>query len=290
MTAVRLRRLLLAACALIGGTIAFTMLLAEKDARGDLMLEAHVVDLSPLERLPPSAWQTLAGKRIYFGHQSVGDDILAGVAEIGRRQPQIHFEIVASDPAALRGRAAFAQSYVGSNGDPESKLRDFTQRMVAAGPGSVDIAFIKLCYVDVVATTRTNELFALYKETMAKLEQMLPQTKFLYVTVPLTAQRTGFRTRVKRLLGMVPGDDADNRSRQAFNELVRSEYRGKRPFFDVAAAESALPDGKRVTCSIGSDAFPCLAQSYTTDGGHLNDTGRLTIARELLLELEKLVR
>lgn len=289
MTAIHLRRLL-AACALIGGTMVVTMLPAEKYARGDLMPEPNVVDLSPLEKRSAEAWQTLAGKLIYFGHQSVGDDILAGVAEIGRRQPQIRFETVASDPAALRGRPAFAQSYVGNNGDPESKLREFTQRMMAAEPGSVDIAFIKLCYVDVVATTRTDELFSLYQKTMAKLEQTAPQTKFLYVTVPLTAQRTDLRTRVKRLLGLVPGDDADNRSRQAFNELMRAEYRGKRPFLDVAAAESTLPDGKRVTCKIGSEAFPCMAQSYTTDGGHLNETGRLTVARELLLELEKLAR
>jgi hypothetical protein len=187
-------------------------------------------------------------------------------------------------------RTAFAQSYVGRNGDSESKLHDFAQRMEVAGLSSVAIAFVKGCCVDVVATTRKDKLFALYKETVAKLEQMLPRMKFVSVTVRLSVRLAGLKARVKWLLGMLSDDNSNNRSRQAFNDLLDAEYRGNCPLFDVAAVKSTLTDGKEVTCGIGRDGFQCLAAHYATDGGSLNEARRLLVARELLFQLEEVAR
>lgn len=171
---------------------------------------------------------------------------------------------------------------IGRNTDPESKLRDFADRLHKAGPGAVDVALLKFCFVDVTAGVDVDKLFANYQTAVAKLQQELPGTTLVHCTVPLTSPRSGLRARLKRLLGKGAADDADNRVRQQFNERLRAEYGGKQPLFDLALAESTLPDGSRTERAIDGAKVPCLAACYTADGGHLNEVGRRAVARELL--------
>jgi hypothetical protein len=228
--------------------------------------------------------------RVYFGHQSVGYNLIAGIEDIRRAKPQIRLDLVeTTDLAALPG-PAFAHSGVGSNTDPESKIRDFVSRIEAAGPAGVDIAFLKFCYADVTATTPVEKLFASYRDAMARIEREFPRTTLIHLSVPLTLPQSGLKGWVKKLLGRHREGYEDNRARAAFNEMLRTEYEGKRPFFDLAAAESTLPDGSAVRVAIGPDTVPCLAKCYTSDGGHLNETGRVVLARDALLALAKLAR
>lgn len=243
---------------------------------GDIMLRTEDVSLADLERVDAATWQALAHRRVYFGHQSVGFDILAGVEAIARQLPQLELRIDEGDAAALQGKPGLAQSTIGSNGDPDAKLRDFAAKAQAAGPDGVDIAVMKFCYVDVSRHTDVEQLFASYRDTMAALQQAMPKTTLVYCTVPLRTQRATWKERIKRLLGR--GDTADNRRREAFNARVRAEYGGKRPLFDIAAAESTLPDGTKVQ----NEGVPCMAAAYSTDGGHLNDVGRRALGREFL--------
>jgi len=70
--------------------------------------------------------------------------------------------------------------------------------------------------------------------------------------------------------------------------MLRKEYEGKEPLFDIAKFESTLPDGSRTSFSENGKIYYCLASNYTTDGGHLNDLGKKVVAEQLLLFLSKL--
>lgn len=283
-----------AALPLAAGSIAVAGVLAlafaADAAPGDVVLAPDAIDLTPIDRVPAAAWDSLATKRIYFGHQSVGYDLIAGIEEIRRRKPQVRLAIVETDDLAGLQGATFAHSRVGRNGDPASKIAEFEQRMASPGADRIDIAFVKLCYADVVKGTPVDELFGRYDQSLARLEAALPRTRFVRVSVPLTTRPAGLKTRLNRLFGRGPDWDADNRARQEFNRLVRSAGGAKRPLLDIAAAESSLPDGTAVAFERDGARIPCLAQCYTTDGGHLNDAGRLVAAREALLVLAEMVR
>lgn len=292
MTGGKRRRRLVAAGVAIAALAGLVTVVAAQEAPGDVKITEEEIDLSPLERAPPDAWRRLASRRIWFARRSVGEDIVAGIEEIGRRRPQARVATrLVEGPADLGGEPGLGHTPIGENGDARSKIDDFAKRLRAAGPGKTDIALLKLCYVDVTARSGAEGVFRAYSETLAALEGEFPGTVFVRTTVPLTAPRTELKTRVKRALGMLPQDEADNRVRQQYNALVREEARrlGK-PLLDVAAAESALADGSRATFRLDGDEIPCLARCFTTDGGHLNGPGRLAVARETLLALEEAAR
>jgi len=87
----------------------------------------------------------VAGQRIYFGHQSVGYNILDGLKDVAQMNPQAHLNIIeVNDPAKLDGEPAFVHSTVGHNTDPISKLDDFSKFLDHGIGTKVDIAFVIL--------------------------------------------------------------------------------------------------------------------------------------------------
>src|SRR5947209_7185202 len=86
--------------------------------------------------------QRLSHERVYFGHQSVGTNILQGVKELSR---------AAGVPVFIK------DEFVPENGDPRRKLESFKK---AVGSGSrYDVALVKFCYVDIDAETDAAALF-----------------------------------------------------------------------------------------------------------------------------------
>lgn len=266
---------------LLGGAGVATALQLAPTSPGDIMVRSEDVPLTDLAQLPAARWQALAGKRIWFGHRSVGQDILAGVEAIAAELPQVALRI--GEPAALRGGPGLAHALIGSNGDPASKLRDVTQQLEAARGTAIDVALMKFCYVDIDRGTDVERLFGDYRRAVAEWRRLHPETRFVHCTVPLCAPPATWKERLKNVLGR--GEAAVNLRREAFNRLLRAEYGGREPVFDLAAAESTLPDGTRVTAG----GAPCLAACYTTDGGHLDAVGRRVVARALLRVLAELV-
>lgn len=226
-------------------------------------------------------------QKIFFGHQSVGYNILDGLKEVAQAYPQTQLNIIeANGPAISDGKPAFVHSPVGHNTDPVSKLDDFS-RYLDRGLGSkVDIAFIKFCYVDITQGVDIQKIFDSYKETHRRLREKYPNIVFVHVTAPLTSKQTDVKTIAKNLIKKIIGRPVrsymDNIPRNQFNDLLRHEYEGKEPVFDLAEIESTLPDGKRVTYSEDGKTFYALAPEYTSDGGHLNEKGRVLAARKLL--------
>lgn len=240
---------------------------------------------SSMKDVPDSAWKKLAEKRIYFGHQSVGQNILSGVGDVLRDDPRIRLNLTEIKGEAALGTPQFAHSAIGSNGDPKSKIEAFTALMDKGVGNSANIAFFKFCYIDFNPSTDVETLFQLYKQTMGELRKRHPNTTFIHVTVPLMVMQTGPKAWIKSLLGRPISGYEDNIKRCQFNELMRKEYGGKAPVFDLAAIESTYSDGRRSSFEKDGKTYYHLIQDYTYDDGHLNEKGRRIAADHLLVLL-----
>jgi len=202
-----------------------------------------------------------ADPRIYFGHQSVGANILQGVKE-------------------LHAKLDIKDEFLADNGDPLRKLANFK---AAVGTGShYDVALVKFCYVDVAADTDVRALFERYRATLAELQAKNPRTSFVHVTLPLTTVQTGWKALAKRLLGRAPYGTIENVRRAEYNSLLRRTYAGREPIFDLARLESVGPDGVLSTATWHGSTVPAMSPAYTDDGGHLNAKGRALAAQEFV--------
>ena len=268
-------KLLLLVCSLVMPLIA---------CEGGNMSHA-TVPLATIKNVPDSAWRKLDEKKIYFGHQSVGQNIIEGLELIKKDYPQIKLKIVAiSDASGLSG-PMFAHSNLGENEDPESKMQAFSTFMEKGIGNSADIAFFKFCYVDITAKSDVEKIFSEYKNAMTNLKKKYPRTVFIHTTIPLTVSQTTLKTLVKRVLGK----QDNNIKRNRLNEMLRQEYAGKEPLFDIAKVESTYPDGSRSSFEKGVATYYSLVPEYTDDGGHLNERGQRAVAQELLTLLAQLV-
>ena len=71
--------------------------------------------------------------------------------------------------------------------------------------------------------------------------------------------------------------------------MLRKEYEGKVPLFDIAKIESTFPDGTRCSFTKDGKTYYSMVSEYTSDGGgHLNATGRKKFAEQLLILLAQL--
>jgi hypothetical protein len=262
----------------------------EEHSMGDResALEAGGGGLPSLESVPKAAWGKLANKTIFFGHHSVGYNILDGVRDVATEKRDIQLEIVeTSDPAQLEG-SVFAHARVGKNQDPLGKVREFERVMDSGLAEKTDIAFFKFCYVDFYDHTEIDPIFDAYRQTMQSLVAKYPGTDFVHVTVPLKAKPTGLVPRLKEIAKMLLGRPASwehNRRRNQFNERIRSTFGDSSHVYDLARVESARPDGSTQFRQRGDDRVSEMVPTYTTDGGHLNQEGRRRAAEQLLILL-----
>jgi hypothetical protein len=238
------------------------------------------------EKIPKEVWSSLAKKRIYFGHMSVGNNILDGVRDLMQESGGADLKIrETADPAAFKD-PIFAHSPIGKNTDPLSKIQHF-QRIVETGIGEkADIAFFKLCFVDIHGGTDIEALIRAYDEMMQGLQTRFPKLTVASVTAPLTAIPTGFKESFKKLLGMGGGEKAANVKREVFNAHLREKY-GKL-VFDLAALESTGANGQRTSFVEGGKTYYALDPAYTDDGGHLSVPGGQIVAAGLLRFLAEL--
>lgn len=249
-------------------------------------MEEQKVHYNSLKEVQTSAWEKLAQKKIYFGHQSVGNNIIDGVMDLMRENPQIRLNIVkTSDPDEFKS-GFFAHSSLGKNDDPQSKIDAFAN-LIKSGIGSkVDIAFFKFCFADIIGTTDVESVFNIYKNTLSDVKKAFPKTKFVHVTVPLVITKKSLKARFNRLIGKEDIWFYDgNIKRNELNKLIINEYRGKEPIFDVADVESTYPDGRKEIFKDKGNIYYAMVPAYTKDAGHLNELGRKQAAEQLLLLL-----
>lgn len=243
-----------------------------------------------LSDVTPAAWVKLARKTIYFGHQSVGKNIIEGIRDIMKEHPEIKLHIVETTDLAAFRSPVFANSPIGKNGAPLSKINGFKELMDQGMGNLVNIAFFKFCFDDIKEKTDVKMLFNHYSQTMDALTKKYPKTQFVYITVPLLKRKkASLIFWIKGLSGKKSYFAAENNiSRYKFNELIREKYKGSGLLFDLARLESTKPDGTRESFEKKGKIYYALTPAYTDDGGHLNMVGRQYIAQQLLIFLANL--
>ena len=244
--------------------------------------------MSGIADISTSDLEQLAAKKIYFGHQSVGADIIKGMQELlsedGRISPRFTETKTATDFSA----PVFAHFYVGENTRPIYKIEDFTATLTSGIGEDADITFLKLCYVDFDDDTDVKRIFDTYVAASTEIQALYPDITIVHLTAPLTTLQTGLKAWIKKLLKMEVGGIGENIKRQEYNEMLRAKYLGKESFFDIAKIESTKPNGSRTRAIFDGKEYYTLVENYTSDGGHLNETGRRLVAAELIRYLAKL--
>lgn len=224
--------------------------------------------------------RTFAGTRVFFGHQSVGANVISGVEAI-YASSEVPLQIVQARQPESGGDGFLAHARMGVNGDPLGKFADFTAVLDGPLGNQVDVAVLKLCYVDVVAGTDVEALFDRYVSMMDDLERAHPSVRFIYATAPLTTDR-GWKSTVRSWLGQ---DDrmgpADNVARQRYNELIRQRYSGTGRLFDVAAIEATMA-GAPTQRQLDGEPYFVLNGALATDPGHLNELGSALAGAEFI--------
>lgn len=210
-------------------------------------------------------------RRVFFGHMSVGKNILTGLDELYAAhevEPAARIEITPGESPTLPDDGVLVHALIGENRHPQRKLANFDRTLRAGLAEQVEIAALKFCYIDVRWDTDVEALFETYRDTLAQLEADYPDVRFVHLTVPLTTGAYGIRDHLKVWAGR-----DDNAARERYNDLVRETY-GPDRVFDIAALEATAPDG--------TTGDPELFGGYSSDGAHLNRAGATRIAAEFV--------
>jgi hypothetical protein len=215
---------------------------------------------------PPDVSAQLAAlstRRVFFGHQSVGWNIVGGLQGLldanGGAEPTITHT---ATPAAVTA-GTFAHYEIAANEHPDQKIANFGALLSGELGAAVDVAFLKFCFVDfqVQSDAQLDALFAAYQQMVHDVRAAHPGLKLVHLTVPLS-----------------PQDDPNNARRERFSDRLRAAYGGD--VFDLARLESADPTtGAPIRGANG----PMLYSGWKEDdSGHLNPTGSQAVARALV--------
>lgn len=238
-----------------------------------------------IKEIPNESWLKLSKIKILFGHQSVGYNIIDGMRDIIKENSNVILNIVETRDLSKEKKGTFFHTKVGKNKFPKTKLTDFAE-IIENGNG-IDIAFVKFCYVDLMKDSDPKDIFDAYKTAMTSLKEKYPNTKFVHVTVPLISIREkSFKTWIKEKLGRkINWGYEGNIIRNRYNELLRNEYKGKEPVFDLALVESTKEDGQYESFQIAGQTYHAMVPNFSDDRGHLNEIGRKKAAENLLITL-----
>jgi hypothetical protein len=226
-------------------------------------------------------WKDLLGRRVVFGHQSVGANILNGLQALAR-ESQVALKIAESRDFSTQANVIHFR--VGENGDPFSKMKDFSTTL--KGTQSVDIAAMKLCYLDFTSDSDAARIANEYIATIDRLSAEHPNVTFIAFTAPLTERQTGPKAWVKRIIGQSPAGYGENVRRTQFNERLRARFGEKGRLFDLAQLEVQGTE----PYDLDGQSFQALSPAITDDGGHLNSAGERLVAAHLVAFLATVPR
>ena len=252
--------------------------------------DTNKMTLPSIDDVPKECWAKLAEKRIFFGHKSVGSNIIQGINDIIDEREYIRLNIVQTDNCKDFDQPIFAHSSVGRNTEPASKIKSF-RSIIDAGIGKkVDIAFFKFCFVDIARDSDPREILDSYRALIEDMKVRYPQTTFLHVTVPVCSVPRGVKRPLKECVKLLTGRRRimtldDNIMRQHYNALLSDAYSQTEHVFDLALIESVNPDGFKCYATKGAKKVSVMVPEYTYDGGHLNEQGRKRVAEQLLIIL-----
>ena len=98
--------------------------------------------------------------KLYFGHQSVGFNIIDGIEDILKKLPYANINIVDIDKDRELSENYIAHSQVGKNTQPNSKCDAFSKKLNEDLLSQTEIALLKFCYVDIRYPSNVEEVFS----------------------------------------------------------------------------------------------------------------------------------
>lgn len=232
--------------------------------------------------------KVLASAKIFFGHQSVGNDILDGLKELSEKN---NVDLLISDYKSYdnENNGIIIHANVGKNKDPKSKCEDFVHIIEQGLSEKVDFAILKFCYIDIRKDTDVLKVFTQYQETIDDLISRYDHISFIHTTVPLESLPKGPKVLIKKLIGKEIAEKENNLARCYFNTMLTNRY-GEDCLFDLARSESVFSDGRRNSREQDGTLFYSLINDYTDDGGHLNTVGKLHVASEFVRKMAEIIR
>lgn len=250
--------------------------------------EKSAIPLRSIDSVPGSHWEKLATKKIFFGHQSVGGNLLDGIKAVLAEHPEIRLNIVEGSSPDVVEHPALAHAKIGRNFDPASKIKSFADLLNTGLGGQVDIAIMKFCYVDITRDSDPAAIFADYSQSLEKLKAAHPRTTFMHMTTPVQSAPNNPKKIIKACIKAIlnkPGVVEDNVTRHKYNTQLKQTAE---PVFDLAFYETIDTNGTRHYRTKGSEQVFMLAPEYTNDGEHLNSLGSEKVAEQFLITLAEL--
>ena len=227
-------------------------------------------------------------RKVYFGHMSVGDNLMDGVQELAT-ESDIPLNVVWLAEPGVPASPYFAHSKIANNRFPFDKCDVFSAYVDTLAADSVDVVMMKFCYVDFDQGDNPEEIFLYYQKTMEALRNRYPRIEFIHITTPVTTRQSGWKRFAKSLLGREDNADLYAYKRAVFNEFLLNEYQAE-PLFDLAAIESSLPDGSQRSFVLDGKKVYTLRDDFTDDGGHLNKKGRKVVGRAFIRAIADVLR
>lgn len=239
--------------------------------------EAYLIPAATESQLEQSA-----NLRVFFGHQSVGANLLDAVPAVYASTGLSAPEIFVSEKPQVSSGGYLQHTFIGRNGDPLGKIAEFDRIMRGGVANEVDAAALKLCYADFHSGDDTKTVFDAYRSTLAALQRDYPDVTFVYMTTPLTTEQ-GIKSWVKGRLGLnAPHGPEHNVAREDFNAMIRAEFADTGRLFDVAAIQSTAPDGSRQVRNYSGTDYYAMEEELSKDAGHLNSAGSAIAASAFL--------
>lgn len=221
--------------------------------------------------------EKIQSAKIFFGHQSVGENIINGIKQLNNDN---NMNLIEKEEYQELPDSFFLHLKIGQNENPESKCNAFAS-VIDSLNGNIDIVLMKFCYIDINRDTDVESLFEYYKTNMDSLIKKYPEVTFLHITSPLRYNAKGFGVWVRELLGRPNNSKLDNVKRNEYNNLLKTYY-PEESIFDLAKYQSTYKDGEREYFEMNGNKNFSLIEEYTNDGGHLNELGSKIIAAELI--------
>ena len=171
-----------------------------------------------IKMIKAEAIEAFKRKKIFFGHASVGSNIIDGIEDIranNQHVQNINIQDLKEDNEVNEPAIYHAQN--GKNGFPKSKVDAFKKTLEEKGLGNkLDIAFFKLCYVDIEKDSNVQEMFDYYTSNMEYLKKKFPRLQFVHVTTPLYSHSRGIKGFIKNIIR----GDVSNVKRNEFNKML----------------------------------------------------------------------
>jgi hypothetical protein len=228
---------------------------------GGIVIDHNAVDPAAI----PQAWLDQARELVtFFNHKSIGNNILDGIADLETLDPARYSINVQHSSGTSIGINHYE---AGTNQHPMDKISGFAA-LVLDGHNT---AFMKFCVGDFEPWTSyaAHDIWIAYRDMMIEQQSAHPDTTLVWWTAPLTTQ----------------SDARGLASFAEFNDYVRSYVAANGGIlFDIADIESHDPGGNPVTAG----GYEAMYNGYSTDGAHLNQTGRQRVASAMWWLLARL--